>query len=615
MKRIVFSAIFLVGQFLFSQSIETATIRGWVYDTQDQASDFEDTHTQLTSLVSNCLEYMNVSFAALVLSENKFRAYDAVESIENEDLQDVLAILSRHLYEWVKASQKVIVINEVDDKIGAMLCPGLPYRVIAAPLMGGGDAGGSSGILVVGRSYAERPFTNNDRNLVDVMSRKASKLVQASYDSQTGLMKRAGFEYQVARALQAAKLVNATHALFVLDIDRMQVINDTLGYEAGDMVISAVAQVLKNQLRNNDSVARLAGDQYGVLLHQCGIDAAKKICEKIVAAIDALNLEWKEKKVDVQVSIGLSVLSSDADDVTVGIANAEVACAFIKERGGNAVGIFGSSDSELVRRKTYMDLVARIQDNLRLNRFELHYQPIQPLDTNIKEVHGEILLRMRGDDGELVSPGLFLPAAERYHLMPAIDRWVFAKTVEQIQQFGVLDFYPGMLVSINLSGQTLSDTSFIEFVKDMLKRSGIPGSCICFEITETAAIADVSQAKHFIDTFRLKDVYFSLDDFGTGLSSFSYLKELPVDFLKIDGSFVKEICTDQIADTMVAAINEVGHSMGLKTIGEFVENDEIANRLKKIGVDYGQGYGLAKPAPFADFLAALMAEQSVKGTG
>ena len=258
-----------------------------------------------------------------------------------------------------------------------------------------------------------------------------------------------------------------------------------------------------------------------------------------------------------------------------------------------------------------MDLVARIQKTLRSDGFELYFQPIVPLKPGDHRIHGEVLLRMLGESGEIMLPTTFLPAAERYHLMPDIDRWVVGRTIAMLESSPLLTSSSEMLVSINLSGQTLSDSSFIQFTHDLLDQCSIPAENLCFEITETIAITDLSEAKRFIDSFRERGVLFSLDDFGTGLSSFSYLKELPVNYLKIDGSFVKEICVDPIAETMVSAINDVGHTMNLQTIGEFVENAAICERLREIGVDYGQGFGIAKPTPFADFLDTAQVDKQI----
>jgi diguanylate cyclase (GGDEF)-like protein len=580
-----------------------------VYDTQDQASDFEETHTQLVTLVSNCLDYMKVSFAALILKGKNATLFDSSAIVDSVDVQSALKELEGQLYEWVTASKQVAVINDMNDNLGAVLCPGLPYRLVAAPILSGVNE--ASGVLIIGRSYAEPVFTNNDRNLLDVMSRKTSKIVQSSYDSLTGLMKRSGFEYQVARAIQAAKVVGTSGVLFVVNVDRMQVINDTLGFDAGDKVIAAIAQALQSSLRSVDTVARLGGDEFGVLLHDCDTNTAELVSGKVLSAVESMDLHHNDKAIEPQISIGIAPISAADLDVTAAIAGAEVACGYVKERGGNGVSVFGIDDEELVRRKSYMDLVGHIQENLRLNRFELYYQVIAPLRDQ-EDVHGEILLRMHGEDGEMVPPGLFMPAAERYHLMPSIDRWVLTKTLEQIESSGVLSRHPDMLVSINLAGQTLSDHSFVAFAHDLLDKSLVPGINLCFEITETTAIDDLSHAQEFIAAFKDRNVRFSLDDFGTGLSSFSYLKELKVDFLKIDGSFVKEICTDPVAETMVSAINQVGHTMNLKTVGEFVEDEKIFERLGKLGVDYGQGYGIAKPRPFTEVLAELMEQPSVR---
>ena len=584
-----------------------------VYDTQDQASDYEETHTQLRSLVGNCLDYLDVSFAALVLRDKNLTLYDVRTDLDAGEAVQALKVLKGQLYDWVAASKQIAVINEVRDRLGSVLCPEVPYRLIAAPVLSG--TSNASGLLLIARTYAQPSFTNNDKNLLDVMSRKASKIVQASYDSLTGLMKRSGFDYQVARAVQSAKVAAMAHAVFIVDVDRMQVINDTLGFEAGDMVLQTLAGVIHENLRSVDTIARLAGDEFGVLVHDCQLEVAERIAGKIVDAVEGLQISWHGKPLEVHVSIGISPIGVDTPEATAAIAAAEVACAYVKERGGGGVSLYRSGDEELVRRKSYMDLVGHIQETLRADRFELFCQAIVPLQPEDTMLHGEVLVRMRSESGELISPGMFLPAAERYHLMPAIDRWVVSKTIDTLESSKILELTPELLISVNLSGQTLSDESFVGFVHDVLDRSNVPADKLCFEITETTAIGDVAQATQFIEAFKERGVMFSLDDFGTGLSTFSYLKELPVDFLKIDGSFVKEICVDPIAETMVSAINQVGHTMQLKTVGEFVENDEIRLRLAEIGVDYGQGYGIAKPVPFEEFLSALAAQQAVRNTG
>ena len=584
-----------------------------VYDTQDQASDYEETQDQLKQLVDNCLDYLNVSFAALILREKKLVLYAAKPELDASDVQLALDELKGQLYDWVSATKNVAVINGVQDKLAAVLCAGVPFKIVATPVVSG--AGEIGGVLITARTYSQTDFRNNDKNLLDVMSRKASKIVQSTYDSMTGLVKRSGFEYQVNRAIQSTRVMGLANAVFVIDVDRMQVINDTLGFDAGDMVIARLAKLFEDTLRSGDTVARLSGDEFGVVLSNCQLGQAKGIAVKFVEAIENLRLEWNGTNVDVTVSVGVTPVDPDNASVDSVVASAEVACSSIKERGGNGVSVYRSGDEELVRRRSYMDLVGRIQETLRSDRFELYCQPIVGLHPQHKEVHGEVLIRMVDEDDQMISPGLFLPAAERYHLMPSIDRWVVGKTVSMLQESGVFTLHPDAIVSVNLSGQTMSDQSFVRYVHDVLDEAKIPAGNICFEITETTAISDVSQAQRFIAAFKERGVLFSLDDFGTGLSTFSYLKQLPVDFLKIDGSFVKEICADPVAKTMIEAINEVGHSMGLKTVGEFVENDEIQRALTDLGVDYGQGYGIGKPMPFSEYLADVTGANAVRDTG
>ena len=584
-----------------------------VYDTQDQASDYEETQDQLKALVDNCLEYLNVSFSALIMRDKKLMLHSIDPELEATDVKLALDELQGQLYDWVLATKSVAVINGVGDKLAAGLCAGVPYKIVATPMLSG--ASEVAGVLIVARSYPHPDFTNNDKNLLDVMSRKASRIVQSTYDSQTGLVKRSGFEFLVGRALQAVKVMGQPTAVFVVDVDRMQVINDTLGFDAGDMVIVCLARLFEEVLRSGDTVARLAGDEFGVVVHNCELGPARMIALKLIEAIEGLQLKWHGTNIEVSVSIGVTPIVSEHTNVDAVVAAAEVACSSIKERGGNGVSVYRAGDEELVRRKSYMDLVGRIQDALRSDRFELYCQPIVPLQPGDDDLHGEVLLRMLDEAGDIVSPGLFLPAAERYHLMPSIDRWVVGRTISMLEDSGVFAHHPNAMISINVSGQTLSDRSFVRYVHGILDETTIPAGNLCFEITETTAIRDLDQAQRFIAAFKDRGVLFALDDFGTGLSTFSYLRQLPVDFLKIDGSFVKEICADPVAKTMVEAINDVGHTMKLRTIGEFVENEEILQVLADVGVDYGQGYGIAKPKPFTEFLADMVGALPARNAG
>ncbi len=574
-----------------------------VYETQDQASDYEESHAQLRRLIENTRGHLNVAFCALLFRDKKLTLYDISDELSGSDVQAAFAQIKGDMYDWVLASRETAVINDVTDQLAEVLCPNLPYRVVVAPILSGGHQ--AVGALVTARTFAQPRFSNGDKNLLDVMARKASKIVQASYDTLTGLMKRSGFDYELRRALHAHHAADLASTVLIVDIDRLQIINDTLSQEAGDRTIKAVADTIRGNLRTTDSLSRLGSDEFGVLLSDCTTDNACEIAAKICRSVAGIKLEWNGHRIEAQVSIGVASIDLDTSDPSVAIASAEVACSSVKDRGGDGVSVFNAGDRDMTRRRSHMDLVGRIQDALRTDRFELYCQPITSLQHDDETSHGEVLLRMCGEEGEMIPPGLFLPAAERYHLMPAIDRWVVARAIAMLGEASAGGSYG--LISINLSGQTLSDGSFSEFIQSLLAGSSVPPSRLCFEITETTAISDLDQAKRFIQAIREHGVLFSLDDFGTGLSGFTYLKELPVHYLKIDGSFVKEICRDPVAATMVSAINDVAHTMGLKTVGEFVEDDDIRRRLKDIGIDYGQGYGIAKPMPFVEYLADLAA--------
>jgi Amt family ammonium transporter len=307
--------------------------------------------------------------------------------------------------------------------------------------------------------------------------------------------------------------------------------------------------------------------------------------------------------VELSVSIGMTVVGPDAISTDAVFEAAELARDAAKKAGRNQVMVYSNDNSELTERKEQMQWISRIQKAMRSNQFRIYCQEIRPTGTTSEKYHFEILLRMSGEDGEVLLPGEFLPTAERYSLMPSLDRLVIDNTFALLQANGLAQQPREGMVSINLSGQSLVDERLVEYIGEMFCKHQLLPNCICFEITETSAFSNMQLAKDIIDRVRAMGCHFSLDDFGTGLSSFSYLKELPVDFLKIDGSFVRTIREDQIAYAMVSSINQIGHVMGLKTIAEFVENDEISKQLQLIGVDYLQGYLIGKPMPLEEYLA------------
>ena len=427
---------------------------------------------------------------------------------------------------------------------------------------------------------------------------------QASHDELTGLYNRRTFEEQLKAALDAATLSESQHAFCYMDLDQFKIVNDTCGHVAGDKLLRQLADVISSRVRDSDMLARLGGDEFGILLKHCDIKQAEIVSADLQRIIRNFRFSWDDYIFETGVSIGLVEINSDTQSLGQLLSSADMACYAAKEKGRNRIHVYQADDDELNRRRGEMQWVSRIKEALEKDRFQLYHQPIAQVDDiDSGEIHFEVLLRMLDNNDKIVPPMTFIPAAERYHLMPSIDRWVISNTLRFLRHnMRSSDQYT---CSINLSGQSLGDDSFHEFIVTRLKKEKINPENICFEITETAAITNLGKAKRFMDRMKQMGCKFSLDDFGSGVSSFSYLKDLPVDFLKIDGTFIKDMIDNPVDYAMVEAVNRIGHVMRLKTIAEFVENDEILKQLKLLGINYAQGYGIAKPSPIEDLLSRL----------
>ena len=424
---------------------------------------------------------------------------------------------------------------------------------------------------------------------------------QATHDALTGLLNRHEFERHAGRLLSTARQNKDKHAVCIMDLDQFKVINDTCGHLAGDEMLRQISQLLKDTIRKSDILARLGGDEFGVLMEDCSIDNAHQVAVNIQNAIQAFQFQWEGQTFKGGVSIGLVPVTETAHSISGLLKDADAVCYMAKDMGRNRIHIYHPEDSEIAKRHGEMQWVTRIHKALEQNRFCLYAQAIISLDNNSNTKHFELLVRLKEDGEKTIPPDSFLPAAERYNLVSLIDRWVVGYAFEQMKNnvpfLTNIDF-----CSINISGQSLMDKTFLNFVISKLDENRIDGEKICFEITETAAILNMQVAMKFISTLKGLGCSFALDDFGSGLSSFGYLKNLPVDYLKIDGMFVKDIIKDPIDHAMVKSINEIGQVMGMKTIAEFVENDEIKGMLRELGVNYAQGYGVGKPIPFDQIL-------------
>ncbi|HEU0187053.1 MAG TPA: EAL domain-containing protein [Gallionellaceae bacterium] len=427
----------------------------------------------------------------------------------------------------------------------------------------------------------------------------------ATHDALTGLVNRREFERRLAELLVRARTLGQHHAFCYIDLDQFKVINDTCGHAVGDKLLRQLTFLLQESMREADTLARLGGDEFGVLLESCPLERAMEIAENLRKIIEEFRFSWEGHPFDLGASIGLVMIDADSVSIEELMSEADAACYAAKEKGRNRVQIFRPDNLELAQRHGEMQWVSRISHALEDNRFVLYCQTIAPLDETL-ERHCEILLRLRDEEGKLVPPMDFIPAAERYNLMPAIDRWVIQNSLAEIgQHLRAKPGCPDEVFSINLSGASLGEENLDLFIIDQLALHQVLPHLICFEITETAAVGNLDQAATLIKTLKAKGCRFALDDFGSGLSSFRYLKLLPVDYLKIDGAFVKDMVDDPVDYAMVQAINTVGHVMGIKTIAEYVENDAILKKLRVLGVDFAQGYGIRKPCPLTDCFAGL----------
>lgn len=496
------------------------------------------------------------------------------ETSEEEDL----ALVGQVLRGEVEAGSEISKLLQRLDGSGVVV------TLVGTPIRVGGR--------IVGAALVLHDMTR-ERQYMESLS------WQATHDSLTGLSNRREFEYRLEQALERSAQRNDRHSLMYLDLDQFKLVNDTCGHAAGDELLRQACSVLESCLREGDTLARLGGDEFGVLLENCPPDVAEQIAENLRQGVENLHFVWDRRPFNITVSIGVVHVSAMLVSVEEALRCADMACYLAKEKGRNRAQVFSPDDSELSMRFGEMAWVQRIRQALEENRFRLFAQRIRAVDPQAEEgLHVELLLRVLDENGRLVPPNDFIPAAERYGLMPLIDRWVANRAFEILAERREAGCEPIATCAINLSGATIGDASFIQMLRELQPAYGLAPENICFEVTETSAIANLVSATQFIHELKAMGYRFSLDDFCAGMSSFVYLKHLPVDYLKIDGSFIKDMLDDPIDRAMVQVINQIGHVMGKRTVAEFVESEEILEALREIGIDYAQGYAVGRPLPF-----------------
>ncbi len=445
---------------------------------------------------------------------------------------------------------------------------------------------------------AARLQTMQDQMQEKIDQATARLIYQASHDALTGLINRREFEQRLERTLLSALQQGREHALCYMDLDKFKVINDSCGHAAGDELLRQLALLLKGNLRERDTLARLGGDEFALLLENCSVQDAMEVADTFRADVQRFRFKWGDRIFTVGMSVGMVAINRDSGTAASLMSAADAACYVAKDRGRNQIHLYESRDLDLARHRGEMQWVTRIHRALEEDRLRLSWQEIKRADGGVEgSRHVELLLRMVDEEGNEILPMAFIPAAERYSIMPALDGWVIEETLRICRRYLESGRPQHCLFAVNLSGASLKDPEFRNMLLKHLQENAAMGPHLCFEITETAAIGNLSVVNGFIEAMRGYGCRFALDDFGSGLSSFSYLKNLKVDYLKIDGAFVRDIAVNSIDRSMVEAIHRIGRQMGLKTVAEYVESDDVLAHLRQMGVDYVQGNGIHVPEP------------------
>lgn len=548
----------------------------------------------ITTSVNGAVEYLNPVAEAMTghsFADVKGRPLAEVWKISIDDHtgEGVTQVLSEIAAGRISNSTSTVNLQGPNAKDYAIEYTAAPIR---------DETGQAHGGIVIFRDVSE----------VRLLASQLS--YQASHDALTGLVNRREFEARLQSALDSSRAEHKTHVLCYLDLDQFKIVNDTCGHAAGDELLIQVSTALKEVLRHSDTLARLGGDEFGAILEGCSLEKARSIAEKMRDAVNSLRFSWANKQFDVGVSIGVVPVSSDSGNLADLFSAADSACYEAKDTGRNRVHIFDPDDINIQRRQGEMHLVHRINQALEQQQFVLYAQPIEALTRSADHSSFEILVRMNGDDNSLILPNAFIPAAERYNLMPLIDTYVVQQVVRSVQDLA--DVGQRMHFSINVSGQSLCDENFSEFLLQELASNKIDPTLITIEITETATVANFSKATRFIAAIKQLGCKVALDDFGSGLSSFTYLKNIPVDLIKIDGSFVRDIIDDATDRAFVKSINQIAAIMGIQTIAEYVETQAIAEELIRIGVNYLQGYYIGRPRPLSEVTAPLLGKNPLR---
>ncbi len=578
-----------------------------IYNTNEQPDDEADDEVVMHNIVENVVDYLEADLVLLSVPSRNVWVLQGANGVDIDSHQGFLDEAEPTVLEWLKAHRQPLVINNPEDAAAFSVAKDLPFRVLVVPVTN--DREEVIGGLALCRAKEGARIVNSDKNLLVALSRRISKIIQVSFDPQTGLPRRLKFERMLDRAVSGLMTNRQQHCLLHINIDGLSSINEQFGIRAGDAAIELVSKHIAQTGRSADIAGRVGGDELTLLLLNCKPKVALKKAEQLHEALAKQPFLVGRTRQSLRVSVGVVSLTRGST-ATEAMTKASVACGIAKERGGNVTQMYEAAYEKVTQKREEVRLLTVVHRALESDQmFQLYAQPIVPLLEEEAAPHFEVLLRLFTEDGEFISPVDFIPVAEKHSLMPAIDRYVVKTAIAKIGASGLLERYPKTVCSVNLSGQSFGSDSVLDDLQSILRQHSVPAHNICFEVTETAAISDLGGAQYHINNTRNLGCRFALDDFGAGLSSFTYLRVLPLDYVKIDGSFVKDMLTDEIARTMVQSIHNVGHAMGLKTVAEYVENDGISDDLKRLGVDYGQGFGLGKPEPMDGYLERFLPQE------
>jgi diguanylate cyclase (GGDEF)-like protein len=548
-------------------------------------------------ILKTAIEHMGCALVALWVPDKNIAL--SMTRSGNPMSAESLQRAQQHLMAWMQLQQRTIVVNHI-SKVASDVAA--PYKILACPVRHPSER--VMGVMALFNPASARDFDSHQTRVAELLAKKVTVIIQSQYDISTGLMTRHSFERQ-AKSVLASASESATHCILYLDIDRLHVINETFGMHVGDDVIVSVAECMAKGLPPKALSARISGDRLAALIPDTGMEAAAQLAERIRTAAAAIVPRAGQGSFEVSVCLGVAPIGRAENALAHALATAEIACKAAKDRGRNRVEVFQDSDQSIIRRHTDILIIGKLRDALSTDSFRLDAQPILPLRGNYGRPRFELLIRMLGDRGEIIPPAKFLSSAERYQLMPTVDRWVVHRACELLGKHSAAVGEDIARFAINLSGQSLQDESFLDYVIEEIRASQLPANVLCFELTETATVGNLEKAQHFLRTLQDLGCQFALDDFGTGVSSLSYLKDLSVNYLKIDGSFVRDSLINSRSESMIKAIAQLAKVMCMETIAEYVETDALRARMADLGVDYGQGFAMGKAQPLEDLLREL----------